>query len=138
MPKQPNGQDPEEKLARCRRMYRKQQDGLPARAIVYAHMEQEGVSESTAWRDWQVVRQWNRGDWDEEKESLVSRLQTLRFKTIERCLRKGQLQTAAILMAQLGATVQETEPEGGSSSAPQLNITIEKASDVNIQGDEKA
>ena len=119
-------------------MYRKQQDGLTGRAIVYAHMEQEGVSESTAWRDWQVVRQWNRGDWDEEKESLVSRLQTLRFKTIERCLRKGQLQTAAILMAQLGATVQETEPEGSAGNAPQLNITIEKASDVNIQGEEKA
>ena len=119
-------------------MYRRQQNGLTARAIVYEHMKAESVSEATAWRDWDQVKKWNQDDWGKERETIVARLSSLRFRTIERCLRKGQLQTAAILMAQLGATVQETDPLVSDSNAPQLNITIENPSSVNIEGQEKA
>ena len=94
--------DPEDRLERCRRMYRAQQDGLPCRALVYAHMEREGVSESTAWRDWDQVKEWNEKDWSKERESIVSRLTSMRFRAIERCMRKGQMQTAAILMGKFG------------------------------------
>ena len=43
-------------------MYRHQQDGLTCRALVYEHMAREEVSEATAWRDWQQVREWNNED----------------------------------------------------------------------------
>ena len=120
-----NQYDPEDRLARCRRLYRKQEDGLSCRSLVYAHMEQEGISESTAWRDWDQVKEWNQEDWSKERESIVSRLTSVRFRAIEKCMRKGQLQTAAILCAQLGATVQETELNPGAEDTINLNITIE-------------
>ena len=125
-PGQKNQFDPEDRLERCRRMYRNQQEGLTCRAIVYEHMAREGVSESTAWRDWDQVKEWNQEDWGKERESIVSRLTSVRFRAIEKCMRKGQLQTAAILMAQLGATVQETEANPGAEDTINLNITIEE------------
>jgi hypothetical protein len=121
-----NQYEPEDRLDRCRRLYRKQEDGLSCRALIYAHMEQEGVSESTAWRDWDQVKEWNQSDWGKERDSIVSRLTSLRFRAIEKCMRKGQLQTAAILMAQLGACVQETEANPGAEDTINLNITIEE------------
>ena len=106
-------------------MYRAQQDGLPCRALVYAHMEREGVSESTAWRDWDQVKEWNELDWAKERDSIVSRLASLRFRAIEKAMKKGQLMVATQLMAQLGACVQETESLVAGDDAVNLNISIE-------------
>ena len=106
-------------------MYRAQQDGLTCRAIVYEHMSREGVSESTAWRDWDQVKQWNQEDWGKERETVVARLTSLRFRAIEKAMRKGQLMVASTLMAQLGATVQETESLVNGTDAVNLNIQIE-------------
>ena len=117
--------DPEDRLERCRRMYRAQQDGLTCRALVYEHMSRESVSESTAWRDWEQVREWNNEDFSKERESMVSRLASLRFKAIERAMRKGQLQTAAHLMDSLGRSVGEGLEIEQAQHAPQLNISIE-------------
>ena len=117
--------DPEDRLERCRRMYRAQQDGLSCRAIVYEHMSREGVSESTAWRDWDQVKKWNEEDWAGERENVVARLTSLRFRAIEKAMRKGQLMVASTLMAQLGATVQETESLAAGTEAVNLNIQIE-------------
>ena len=107
-------------------MYRKQQDGLTCRAVIYEHMAHEGVSESTAWRDWDQVKEWNEKDWANERESIVSRLTSLRFRAIEKAMRKGQLMVASTLMAQLGATVQETESLVQGTDAVNLNISIEQ------------
>ena len=106
-------------------MYRAQQDGLTCRALVYEHMQRESVSESTAWRDWHQVRQWNDEDFSKERESMVARLASLRFKAIERAMRKGQLQTAAHLMDSLGRAVGEGMEVEAAQHAPTLNISIE-------------
>ena len=117
--------DPDDRLERCRRMYRAQQDGLTCRALVYEHMQRESVSESTAWRDWDQVKEWNNEDFSKERESMVSRLASLRFRAIERCIRKGQMQTAAHLMDSLGRSVGEGLEIEQAQHAPQLNISIE-------------
>lgn len=122
----PNQFNPEDRLNRCRRMYRHQQDGLTCRALVYEHMARESVSESTAWRDWEQVRQWNDEDFSKERESMVSRLASLRFKAIERAMKKGQLQTAAHLMDSLGRAVGEGMEVEAAQHAPTLNISIEQ------------
>ena len=122
---QRNQFNPEDRLERCRRMYRHQQDGLTCRALVYEHMAREGVSESTAWRDWEQCREWNNQDFAKERESMVSRLSSLRFRAIEKALRKGQLQTAAHLMDSLGRAVGEGLEVEQAQHAPQLNISIE-------------
>ncbi|ADD95138.1 hypothetical protein [uncultured phage MedDCM-OCT-S04-C491] len=41
---------------RVRRLYRRQLDGLSARALVYDHAEKEQCSINTAWRDWAEVK----------------------------------------------------------------------------------
>ena len=88
-------------------------------------MEKEGVSESTAWRDWAQVKEWNQDDWQGERENVVARLTSMRFKAIEKAMRKGQMMVAAQLMAQIGATVQETESLVQGTDAVNLNISIE-------------
>ena len=103
--------------ARQRRLYKHQQSGLTARG--------ESVSVTTAWRDWEAVQKWNAEDWSTERESMVARLASLRFRAINLALKKGQLQTAALLMAQLGACVNETESLTGNEDAVKLNIQIE-------------
>ena len=107
-------------------MYRAQQDGLSCRAIVYEHMSREGVSESTAWRDWDQVKKWNEEDWAGERENVVARLTSLRFRAIEKAMRKGQLMVASTLMAQLGATVQETESLAAGTESVNLKISVEQ------------
>ena len=112
--------------ARQRRLYRHQQSGLTARQLVYEHADRESIAVNTAWKDWAQVKRWNEEDWSVERDTMVARLASLRFKAINQALKKGQLQTAAILMAQLGACVQETESLVANSEEINLNISIEK------------
>jgi len=111
--------------ARQRRLYKHQQSGLTARALVYEHADRESVSVTTAWRDWEAVQKWNAEDWTTERDSVVARLASMRMRAINLALKKGQLQTAALLMAQLGACVNETESLTGNEDAVKLNIQIE-------------
>ena len=41
------------KAERVRRLYRRQLDGLSARALVYDHAEKESISLATGWRVWE-------------------------------------------------------------------------------------
>tara|TARA_R100000458_G_C8122270_1_gene140674 strand:- start:49 stop:417 length:369 start_codon:yes stop_codon:yes gene_type:complete len=112
-------------LARRQRLYRRQIEGLPARQLVLDHAFRESVSERTAWDDWEVVRKWNDEDWSIERESTISRIQTIRFRAIDKAMRKGQLQTVAQLLADLGKVVGESV-ETINVQAPELSIKVEK------------
>ena len=112
-------------LARRQRLYRRQIEGLPARQLVVDHALRESVSERTAWDDWEVVRKWNDEDWSIERESTISRIQTIRFRAIDKAMRKGQLQTVAQLLADLGKVVGESV-ETINVQAPELSIKVEK------------
>ena len=111
--------------ARQRRLYRRQLEGLPARQLVLDHADRESVSVATAWKDWSAVCDWNEKDFNEEKASLVSRLQNMRMRAIEKAIRKGQLSSAAMMMDSLGKVLQESENEV-NISAPNLTIKVEK------------
>ena len=60
---------------RIRRLYRRQLDGLSARALVYEHKEKEQVSINTAWRDWAEVKKLVDQDWQDDRENMLARLQ---------------------------------------------------------------
>ena len=111
--------------ARQRRLYKHQQSGLTSRQLVYEHADRESIALTTAWKDWAQVKRWNEEDWQADRESVVARLGSMRLRAINLALKKGQLQTAAILMAQLGACVQETEGLHSGDDAVKLNIQIE-------------
>ena len=111
--------------ARQRRLYRRQLDGLPARQLILDHADRESVSEKTAWMDWRVVNEWNSKDFEAERATMVSRLQNMRMRAIEKALRKGQLSSAAMMMDSLGKVLNESESDV-TISAPNLSIKIEQ------------
>jgi hypothetical protein len=117
---------------RCRRLYKRQLDGLPIRHLVYDHASRESISLSTAWRDWEVVKQQNTKDWNIDRESILSRIQAMRLRVINAAIRKGQLQTAAMCLKDLGAVVNETGIEQQALLAPILNITVEESRPKNL------
>ena len=117
---------------RCRRLYKRQLEGLPTRHLVYDHATRESISLSTAWRDWEVVKEQNRDDWNLDRESIVSRIQGMRLRVINAAIRKGQLQTATQALKDLGAVVGEVAPENVAMLAPILNITVEESRPKNL------
>ena len=110
---------------RQRRSYLKQLSGQSARALVYEHATREGVSVSTAWRDYATVKEWNESDWQDEKDKTVSRIQQMRLRCIDGAIRAKQFGTAQLLLRDLGAVVGEVSLEAQAAAAPQLSITID-------------
>ena len=110
---------------RRKRLYKRQLTGLPVRQLVLDHADRESIAEATAWRDWEVVSQWNEQDWKKDRESIVSRLQSMRMRAIDAAIRKGQIGSAQLLMRDLGAVVGEVAPEAAAAAAPTLQITVE-------------
>jgi len=110
---------------RQRRLYLKQLSGQSARALVYEHATREGISVSTAWRDYATVKEWNESDWQEDKDKTVSRIQQMRLRCIEGAIRAKQFGTAQLLLRDLGAVVGEVSLEAQAAAAPQLSITID-------------
>ena len=59
------------------------------------------------------------------REDLLNQIQALRLATVTKALRKGQLQTVAMLLKDMGAVIGEAAPEQQAAAAPTLNITVE-------------
>ena len=110
---------------RQRRLYLKQLSGQSARALVYEHATREGVSVSTAWRDYATVKEWNESDWQDEKDKTVSRIQQMRLRCSEGAIRATPCGTAQLLLRDLGAVVGEVSLEAQAAAAPQLSIVVE-------------
>jgi heme-degrading monooxygenase HmoA len=110
---------------RQQRLYKRQLDGLTTRQLVLEHAERESVAVSTAWKDWDAVQQWVAQDFERERPRLVSRIAQMRERLFSAALKKGQLQTAAMLLKDMGAVVGEVAPEAAAAAAPTLNITID-------------
>ena len=56
---------------------------------------------------------------------LIEQLQAIRLTAIRKAMKRGQLQTVAILCKDLGAVLGETAPETLSPAVPTLNIVVE-------------
>jgi len=103
----------------------RQLSGSSPRALVYEHATREGVSVSTAWRDYAVVQSWNESDWATQRDRTVSRIQQMRLRCIEGAIKSKQFGTAQLLLRDLGAVVGEVAPEAAAAAAPQLSIVVE-------------
>ena len=111
-------------LARRQRVYRKQIEGLPARQLVIDHALKENVTERTGWDDWEQVKKWNDEDWNKDRDSMISRIQTIRLRAIDKAMRKGQFMVVQGLLADLGKVVGESV-ETINIQAPELSIKVE-------------
>ena len=116
------------KAERVRRLYRRQLDGLSARALVYDHAEKESISLATGWRDWAEVKQMVEEDWKNDRENMLPRLQHMRTKLFHQALKKGQLQTASQVLDSIGRVIGEAT-EVVNIQAPDLTIKIENKTD---------
>ena len=111
---------------RRKRLYKRQLTGLTVRQLVLEHADRESIAEATAWRDWDAVKQWNEEDWAKDKESIISRIQSMRLRAIDVAIRKGQIGSAQLLIRDLGAVVGEVSPEMlAQTQAPSLSIVVE-------------
>lgn len=110
---------------RQRRLYLRQLSGSSPRALVYEHATREGVSVSTAWRDYAVIQSWNESDWATQRDKTVSRIQQMRLRCIEGAIKAKQFGTAQLLLRDLGAVVGEVAPEAAAAAAPVLRVEIQ-------------
>ena len=56
---------------------------------------------------------------------LLNQIQALRLSACRKAMAKGQLQTVAMLLKDMGAVIGEAAPEQQAAAAPTLNITVE-------------
>ena len=110
--------------ARCQRLYSRQLEGKTTRQLVIEHSKIEGISETTAWQDWDKVKHWNTEDWDKDRENMLPRLQAMRVRLFNKAISKGQLQTAAQILDSLGKVIGESV-ETVNIQAPELSIKVE-------------
>jgi hypothetical protein len=109
---------------RAQRLYSRQLDGKTTRQLVIEHSKIEGISETTAWQDWDKVKYWNTEDWDKDRENMLPRLQAMRVRLFNKAISKGQLQTAAQILDSLGKVIGESV-ETVNIQAPELSIKVE-------------
>ena len=111
-------------LKRSQRLYARQLEGKTTRQLVIEHANIEGISETTAWLDWDRVKVWNNEDWEKDRETLLPRLQVMRVRLFNKAVKKGQLQTAAQILDSLGKVIGESV-ETVNIQAPELSIKVE-------------
>ena len=111
-------------LKRSKRLYARQLEGKTTRQLVIEHANIEGISETTAWQDWDKVKVWNNEDWEKDRESLLPRLQAMRIRLFNKAVKKGQFQTAAQILDSLGKVIGESV-ETVNIQAPELSIRVE-------------
>ena len=111
-------------LKRSQRLYARQLEGKTTRQLVIEHANIEGISETTAWQDWDKVKVWNNEDWEKDRESLLPRLQAMRIRLFNKAVKKGQFQTAAQILDSLGKVIGESV-ETVNIQAPELSIRVE-------------
>ena len=111
-------------LKRSQRLYARQLEGKTTRQLVIEHANIQGISETTAWQDWDKVKVWNNEDWEKDRETLLPRLQAMRVRLFNKAVKKGQLQTAAQILDSLGKVIGESV-ETVNIQAPELSIRVE-------------
>ena len=71
-------------LKRSQRLYARQLEGKTTRQLSpRTRFNIEGISETTAWDDWNRVKVWNNEDWEKDRETLLPRLQAMRVRLIQ-------------------------------------------------------
>ncbi len=117
---------------RCKRLYKRQLEGLPTRHLVLEHVDRESIALSTGWKDWAIVQKWNTDDWSKERESMVSRIQGVRMRIVNQAIKKGQLMTAVTALQHIGAHLGEVDMSHSIALTPVLNITVEEVKPKNL------
>ena len=101
-------------------------EGGTRRQVVNKIRARFNVSEVTAYKDYKAAMGTLQTEQIATKEDLLNQIQALRLVTIQKALKRGQLQTVATLLKDLGAVVGEVQPDYlQQAAAPMLSIQVE-------------
>ena len=115
---------------RCDAAYLYILEGGTRRQVVLKLMNRFNVSDKTAYTDYQRAMGTLKEEQLQTKDGLTEQIQALRLVTIQKALKRGQLQTVATLLKDLGAVVGEVQPDYlAQAAAPTLNISVELPAD---------
>ncbi len=99
--------------------------GGTRRQIATQIMERYNVSLRTAHDDYTRGLALLQQEQSETRSDLLNQIQALRLALVRKAMSKGQLQTAAMALKDMGAVIGEAAPETLAIQAPDLKITIE-------------
>ena len=102
-------------------------EGGTRRQIAQRIADRFNVSERTAHNDYKMAMELVKTEQIETRDNLLNQIQGLRLATVRKALAKGQYQTVAILLKDMGAVIGEVAPEIQALNAPVLNITVEES-----------
>ena len=99
--------------------------GGTRRQVTARLTERFGTSLRTADSDYSRALELLKVEQSATRSDLLNQIQALRLATVRKALAKGQLQTVAMLLKDMGAVIGEAAPEQQAAAAPTLNITVE-------------
>ena len=99
--------------------------GGTRRQITAKVVERFGCSQRTADDDYSRALELLRLEQSATRSELLNQLQALRLAAVRKAMAKGQLQTVAILLSDMGKVIGEAAPEQLSLNVPNLSIKIE-------------
>jgi hypothetical protein len=100
-------------------------NGGTRRQITAKLTDRFGVSQRTADEDYSRATELLKTEQIATRGELLNQIQALRLSACRKAMAKGQLQTVAMLLKDMGAVIGEAAPEQQAAAAPTLNITVE-------------
>jgi hypothetical protein len=100
-------------------------NGGTRRQITQKLSDRFGVSVRTADDDYTRAAELLKTEQIATRGDLLNQIQALRLSACRKAMAKGQLQTVAMLLKDMGAVIGEAAPEQLATNAPALTITVE-------------
>lgn len=100
-------------------------NGGTRRQITAKLADRFSVSQRTADEDYSRAVELLKTEQIATRGELLNQIQALRLSACRKAMAKGQLQTVAMLLKDMGAVIGEVAPEQIAAQAPSLSITVE-------------
>ena len=100
-------------------------NGGTRRQITAKLSDRFNVSQRTADEDYSRAVELLKTEQIATRGELLNQIQALRLSACRKAMAKGQLQTVAMLLKDMGAVIGEAAPEQQAAAAPSLSIVVE-------------
>jgi hypothetical protein len=100
-------------------------NGGTRRQITQKLADRFNVSQRTADEDYSRATELLKTEQIATRSELLNQIQALRLSACRKAMAKGQLQTVAMLLKDMGAVIGEAAPEQQAAAAPILRVEID-------------
>ena len=105
-------------------------NGGTRRQITQKLADRFNVSQRTADEDYSRATELLKTEQIATRSELLNQIQALRLSACRKAMAKGQLQTVAMLLKDMGAVIGEAAPEQQAAAAPVLRVEIDTKRDA--------